>query len=30
VWTYAETQGVAEGVDGVIVETRIVNAILQV
>jgi hypothetical protein len=30
VWTDAKTLGVVEGTDGVVVETRIVNAILQV
>jgi hypothetical protein len=30
VWIDAETLGIAKGVDGVVVETRIVDAILQV
>ncbi len=30
VWIDPETLGVAEGADGVVVETRIANAILQV
>jgi hypothetical protein len=30
VWTDAETQGIAKRVDGVVVETKIANAILQV
>ncbi len=30
VWTYAETLGVVEGADGVVVETGIIDAILQV
>jgi len=30
VWTYAETLGVAEGANGVVVETGIIDAILQV
>jgi hypothetical protein len=28
VWTYVGTLGVVEGADGVVVETRIANAIL--
>jgi hypothetical protein len=30
VWTYAETLGVVEGADGVVVEIGIIDAILQV
>jgi hypothetical protein len=30
IWTNAETLGIAKGVDGVVVETGILDAILQV
>jgi hypothetical protein len=30
VWTYAKTMGVAEGTNGVVVETGIIDVILQV